>query len=195
MSRVPGVEQLPLEGLFDLPPTGTKTRDQPVTMTAPPDPPGGVIRLHLPNWSTAWEPKTGRGGWPKLNPKTGKPLRWRPVWEGLHSNARPGHWAQRAKATRTVIQTVVTAAHKAGLTPCTHLTVQLVWAPGDHRTADRGNLMGIHKACLDALARGRTDLPGLQLVPNDSDRWVEELMPRIDRPPVPAGLWLEVQQR
>lgn len=173
-------DQLPLDGLA-IPP-GCVRRDSP----------DGLVVLELPRWDIDWTVRTGRGGWPKVNPKTGKIIRHRPVWDSLHSNARPSHWSQRAQATRTVINAVVIAASAAGLKPCRHLTVQLVWAPGDNRTADRGNLMGIHKAVLDALARGRPDLPGLQLVPNDSDRWVEELMPRIDRPPATPGLWLEV---
>jgi hypothetical protein len=148
-------------------------------------------RLVLPRWDLP-QPKTGRGGWPKGNPTTRKVVKHRPVWDALHANARPAHWAQRHKAVREVIQAVSWAARCAGMRECEHLTVQLVWAPGDRRRADRGNLAIIQKSCVDALARGRSDIPGLRLVPDDTDRWVEELMPRIDRPPVRAGLWLEV---
>ncbi len=158
-------------------------------------PAGEPVRVDLPRWDIMWEVKTGRGGWPKVNKRTGKTIRHRMVWDVLHANARPAHWSQRAKATLVVITAVVDAVTAAGLTPCQHLTVQLVWAPGDHRRADRGNLYPLQKAAIDAMARGRSDLPGLRLVPDDSDRWVEELTPRIDRPPVVAGLWLEVQQR
>jgi hypothetical protein len=156
---------------------------------------GDTIILPLPRWDADRQVKTDRRGWPKINPKTGKVITWRPVWDVLHANSRPGHWAQRVKATRIVIDAVTKAATAAGLQPCRHLTVQLVWAPGDHRRADRGNLFGIQKAAIDGLARGRKDIPGLHLVPDDSERWVEELTPRIDRPPTPAGLWLEVITR
>jgi hypothetical protein len=179
-------EQLPLTGLFTpAAPTGVVHRgDQ------------DVIRLGLPNWSTAWEVKTGRGGWPKVEPKTGKVIKHRKVWDALNGNSRNGHYAARHKATKEVIKAVVDAATLAGLRPCQHLTVQLVWAPGDNRRADRGNLNPLQKACLDGLVRGpRKDLPGLHLVPDDTDQWVEELMPRIDRPPTPPGLWLELRLR
>lgn len=156
--------------------------------------PQGVIRLDLPRWDTAWEPKTGRGGWPKINPKTGKVIRHRLVWDALHGNARTGHWSSRAKAVTQVITAVTQAATTAGLRPCQHLTVRLVWSPGDWRRADDDNLWNLQKVCADALARGpRHDLPGMHLVPDDTARWMEKQAPRIDRPPVPSGLWLEIQ--
>lgn len=181
----PSPAQLPLDG-FTVP----GVRGPAANVAVAPTP--GTWVLHLPRWDTDWQTKTGRGGWPKVNLKTGKVIRHRPVWGPLQGNARNPHWSARAKATRIVIDTVVTLATQAGMRPCRHLTIQLVWAPGDHRRADRGNLMPLQKACLDALARGRSDIPGLRLVPDDSERWVEELVPRIARPPVLSGLWLEV---
>lgn len=151
-----------------------------------------VIRLDLPRWDIAWQIKTRRNGWPVVNPKTGKVVKYRPVWDTLTANARPPHWSRRAQATREVIDAVVSVVTMAGLRPCQHLTVQLVWSPGDNRRADDENLAPLQKACCDALARGRKDLPGLHLVPDDTRRWMEKLMPRIDRPPIPSGLWLEV---
>jgi hypothetical protein len=189
----PNPAQLPLDGmgvLTDPPPTAAACD---LADGGGSNPPTHV--LTLPNWSTAWEVRTGRGGWPKINPKTGKVIRHRAVWEPLQGNARNPHWSARAKATRTVIDTVVRVATRAGMRACRHLTIQLVWAPGDMRRADRGNLMALQKACLDALARGRSDIPGLRLVPDDSDRWVEELVPRIARPPQPPGLWLQLWVR
>jgi hypothetical protein len=178
------MEQIPL---FGLAPAVTRT------LTVPRD---GVIRLDLPNWSTAWEIKTGRGGWPKLNPTTGKVIKHRKVWDALAGNARPGHWSQRHTAVKEVILAVVNAATTAGLQPCQHLTIQIVWAPGHHRKADDDNLWHIQKAAADALARGpRKDLPGLHLVADDDQQWMAKLAPRIDRPPSAPGLWLEVQQR
>lgn len=187
-----------LEGLFELTPAITKelTRNTTVpVVSASVDPPTGMVRLDLPRWDTEWKVRTRRGGWPRVNPTTGKVLKHRPVWEALRGNARNAHYAQRLKATREVIDAVVAAANRAGLQPCQHLTVQLVWSPGDNRRADVDNLVGLQKICCDGMARGRTDIPGLHLVPDDTDAWMEKLMPRIDRPPTPPGLWLEVVSR
>ena len=152
-----------------------------------------TVRLDLPRWDTMWEVKTRRGGWPALN-KAGKPIRRRKVWDALTGNARTAHWAQRNAATRIVIAEVVKAATALGLQPCQHLTVQLVWAPGSRRKADEDNLWPLLKVLADGLARGpRKDLPGLHLVPDDDAQWMTKLGPRIDRPPVPAGLWLEIK--
>lgn len=197
------MSQLPLEGLpapdalFELTPAVTKTLTQggrkihTKDICLPPLP-DGVIRLDLPRWDQDWEIKTRRGGWPKIDPQTGKVIKHRRVWDILKGNARYQHYAQRHLAVKQVIQDVSAAATKAGLRPCEHLTVQLVWAPGDNRRADDDNLWNLQKVCCDGLARGRKDLPGLQLVPDDTRQWMEKLAPRIDRPPVPAGLWLEV---
>lgn len=190
----PNPVQLPLDGI------GVLTTERPDGATCDLADDGGsnppTHVLTLPNWSTAWEVKTGRGGWPKINPKTGKVIRHRPVWEPLQGNARNPHWSARAKATRTVIDTVVGLATKAGMRPCRHLTIQLVWAPGDNRHADEDNLWGLQKVVADGLARGpRKDLPGLRLVPDDDARWMTKLGPRIVRPPHPPGLRLLVWAR
>lgn len=151
------------------------------------------VRLDLPRWDTAWEVKRRRGGWPAVSKKTGKVLKHRKVWDRLTGNARTAHWSQRSTATKTVIAEVVKAAEHAGLQPCRHLTVQLVWAPGNNRKADPDNLWPLLKVLADGLARGpRKDLLGLHLVPDDDAPWMTKLGPRIDRPPTPAGLWLEI---
>jgi crossover junction endodeoxyribonuclease RusA len=153
-----------------------------------------VVRyvLALPRWDTMWEIKTGRGGWPVVNPKTGKVRRHRKVWDTLTGNSRPGHWAQRHTAVKEVIDAVTTVAVAARLRPCRYMDVTLVWSPGHHRVADEDNLYPLLKICCDALARGpRKDLPGLRLVADDDSRYMRKT-PRIDRPPIRAGLWLEV---
>lgn len=143
------------------------------------------VRLQLPRWDTAWEYKRTRAG---------KTRRHRRVWDALHLNARP-HWTQRHRATAEVIQAVQLLARAEGLhriTGARHLAVELVWSPGDRRRADSINLLGITKAATDALARGRKDLPGLHLVPDDTDELVSQRA-RIVHPPEPAGLWLDVE--
>jgi hypothetical protein len=187
--------QLPLDG-FTLP-VAPGTRGPVADLVILDDPvPGGGMRLNLPRWDTAWEVKTGRGGWPKVNAKTSKPVKHRVVWDALMGNARNAHWSARAKAARLVIAAVIDIGTRAGLKPCQHLTIRLVWAPGDWRTADEDNLWNLQKVIADGLARGpRRDLPGLRLVPDDVAQWMTKLAPRIDRPPTPPGLWLEVQTR
>lgn len=204
--RRPAAASAQPAGLFELTPQLTKVLtqgrgDAPAPEIPLPPLPEGVIRLDLPRWDTAWEVKTGRGGWPKVDIKTGKTIKHRKVWDALKGNARNAHFAQRHKATKEVITAVADVATRAGLRPCAHLTVQLVWAPGRRFRADDDNLWNLQKVCCDALARGprgKRPIPGLQLVPDDTREWMEKLAPRIDWPPEgelygPSGLWLEVQ--
>ncbi|MDN5916625.1 MAG: hypothetical protein L0I76_16235 [Pseudonocardia sp.] len=116
------------------------------------------------------------------------------MWDTLHANARPGHWAQRSSATAEVIHAVILLAKAQGLhhiTGARYVRVELVWSPGDRRRADEDNLFPLVKVAADALARGRRDLPGLHLVPDDTSEWMGKSA-RIARPPEPAGLWLHV---
>jgi hypothetical protein len=125
----------------------------------------------------------------------------------LRGNARSGHWGPRSSDSHRVRGDVVTLARAAGLQRLTgvrHVTVQLVWAPGHNHRADAGNLTPLQKAALDALTPERTvkrrvkgqlkitHYVGIGLIPDDTEPWATELMPRIDRPPAPAGLWLDV---
>lgn len=184
------------DALFDLTPKVTKTIARPGSPVGTPSPErrGDVVVLHLPRWDQAWEVATRRGGWPKIDPKTRKVIKRRKVWDALRGNSRNAHYAQRHNATKEVIEAVVDVARRAGLhhiKDATHVKVELVWAPGDHRRADEDNLWHLLKVCCDALARGRTDLPGLHLVPDDDSRYMLKV-PRIERPPKPPGLRLEV---
>ena len=154
--------------------------------------PAGVLtyRLDLPRWdvgpSVPYRTKAGKV----------RHRMHRPVWDALTGNARAGHWGQRASAVTEVIDAVGWITKSAKVPAGSHLTVRLVWAPGDNRHADEDNLWPLQKVIADALARGpRKDLPGLRLVPDDDARWMTKLSPRIDRPPVPAGLWLELEVR
>lgn len=137
-----------------------------------------TYRLVLPRYDTAWETISGK--------------RKRFVWDTLRGNSRPPHWATRHRAVKQVIHDVSTLARAAKIPVCTHLTVQLVWAPGDRRVADVDNLVALQKVMCDALARGRKDLPGLRLVPDDRPQHMTKRMPEI-LPPPDNGLWLIVE--
>lgn len=112
--------------------------------------------------------------------------------EALRGNDhRHQHWGQRQRAAGQVRRDVAHLARAAGLIRCAHLTVGLIWAPGDHRRRDEDNLWPTLKACADALARGRADWTGLQLVPDDTPHYVTKLTPQIVPPPL-RGLWVLV---
>lgn len=137
-----------------------------------------AYRLVLPRYDLAWEVVRGK--------------RKRFVWDTLRGNSRPPHWAVRHRAVKQVIHDVATLARAAKIPAGHHLTVQLIWAPGNRRTADVDNLVPLQKVMCDALARGRKDLPGLHLVPDDRPEFMTKRMPDILLPPV-EGLWLLVE--
>lgn len=106
------------------------------------------------------------------------------------------HWSVRNRKTREIRETVAWLAKAARIPVCEHLTVQLVWAPGDRRRRDGDNCAPTVKACVDALARGpRKDLIGLDLVPDDTPEHVTVLPTLIEPPPHEPGLWLIVETR
>ncbi len=115
----------------------------------------------------------------------------------LWGNTR-SHWRARSRDARQVRTDVVTVATAAGLHHLcdgrvSHVTAQLVWAPGDRRRRDDDNLAGMQKVVCDAIARGpRADLIGLQLVPDDTREHFRKLEPLILPPPEPAGMWLNL---
>jgi crossover junction endodeoxyribonuclease RusA len=113
----------------------------------------------------------------------------------LVANGRPNRYV-RARETRMVRGDVTNLARAAGLhriRGIRHVTVCLVWAPGDRRRRDEDNLYPLLKVCCDALARGpRRDWIGLELVPDDTPEHMTKLAPRIEPPPAPRGLRLEV---
>jgi crossover junction endodeoxyribonuclease RusA len=114
---------------------------------------------------------------------------------GLTGNTRVNRWA-KAKDTRMVRGDVLVIARGAGLHLIPdgmvgHVTAGLVWAPGDRRARDEDNLWPLAKVGFDALARGRRDWVGLDLVPNDSPAYMTKLAPRIEPPPA-KGMWLDI---
>lgn len=144
-------------------------------------------QLELPRWDLDWRITRRR------SPRTGQiaTRRRRPVWDALNGNARTAHWSQRHRAARQVIADVMNLARYHQIPAGQHLTVTLLWAPGNRRRADPDNLHGINKVCCDALARGRGDIPGLHLVPDDTKQYMTK---QTDILPPPAnGLWLIVE--
>jgi crossover junction endodeoxyribonuclease RusA len=117
----------------------------------------------------------------------------------LTANTR-AHWRARSADTRQVRSDVLRLAQAAGLHrygpgAVEHVTVELVWAPGDRRRRDAPNIRPLLKAAVDAIARGpRRDWIGLELVPDDTAEYVTELTPRIEPPPA-KGMWLELTLR
>lgn len=113
----------------------------------------------------------------------------------LTLNQRFAHWSQRSTITAEIRTTVAWLAKQAKIEPGKHLTVELVWAPGDRRRRDEDNLAPTLKAAIDALARNRADFIGLDLVPDDTAQYVTRLPIRIEPPPHPKGMWLTVNVR
>jgi hypothetical protein len=145
--------------------------------------------LALPRWYATWTfPHDRRTGKPKVVlGRNGKyrAVKHRRVWDVLLLNARPGSYHQRAAAVREVINATVAAAQAAGLADvddAEHLTVRLVWAADHNTRTEAHNLHGLVKPIVDALARGRKDLPGLRIVADDTDYQVTTLPPYIRRP-------------
>lgn len=128
-------------------------------------------------------------------------LPWTRPPAALTGNARCAHWGARSEASQQVRGAVAWLARKARIPRSRHLTVELVWAPGDRRRRDPDNLWPLLKACCDGLARGprkpslrAAAWVGLDLVPDDTPRWMTKLPPRIVGPDETPeiGMWLIV---
>ena len=115
--------------------------------------------------------------------------------KSLVGNSRH-HWRQRSKDTlqvRTDVTFLARAAHLHQIDGIRHVTVELVWAPGDRRRRDADNLWPLLKAVADAIARGnRKDWTGLELVPDDTPEHMTKLAPRIDPPPATKGMYVHI---
>lgn len=110
----------------------------------------------------------------------------------LTANQRLHHMAA-AKRVRLVREGVMLAARAAKIPKAEHLIVQLHYAPGDNRRRDDDNLWPTMKAACDALARGkRRDWVGLELVPDDTPRYMTKLSPQIHPGKGPRRLWISV---
>lgn len=154
-----------------------------------------TYRLDLPRWDVGPRVpcRTKEGQLKRTKSGQIQTRMKRPTWDALTGNSRSGHWASRHTAAKKVIAAVIQSARAANVPAGSHITIRLVWSPGDNRHADEDNLWPLQKVLADGLARGpRKDLPGLRLVPDDDAKWMTKLAPWIARPPTPPGLWLEV---
>lgn len=104
------------------------------------------------------------------------------------------HWRRRSADTNQVRTTVAALGKQARIPAGEHLTVELVWSPGDRRRRDADNLWPLLKVCCDALARGRRDWVGLELVPDDTPKFMTKLAPKIAAPDEcsAVGMWLHI---
>ena len=114
--------------------------------------------------------------------------------DALWGNTRT-HWRQRHLHTRMVRTDVANLARHAHLhrldRPVRHVSVVWQWAPGDNRRRDADNGYPMLKAICDGLARGRRDLIGIDLVPDDVPKWMTKHTPILVPPPA-KGMWVDI---
>lgn len=82
------------------------------------------------------------------------------------------HWRLRAEHVAEIRRAVGFAAKAAGIPPCEHITVGLLYTPGDYRRRDPSNLMASQKPAVDGLVDAG-------VVPDDTPAYVTEQMPVI----------------
>lgn len=118
----------------------------------------------------------------------------------LRSNGGHGNRYVRSRIVRDLIDEVMTKARALHIPHCSHLTIQLHYAPGRRQHIDSHNLHPTVKPCVDALARPARQVKdhrhiwrGLSLVPDDTDEYVTILTPQIHFPPEPGPrCWLTI---
>jgi crossover junction endodeoxyribonuclease RusA len=101
---------------------------------------------------------------------------------------------KRAKIVKALRTEIAWLGRAARIPQGSHMTVQLVYAPGRNQHMDGPNFYPTLKALTDGLARGpRKDLIGLDIVPDDTDEYVTQLPTLILWPPEPGPrCWLLV---
>lgn len=98
-------------------------------------------------------------------------------------------WSEKARRTRKVRDAVAWRARQARITPQSYIIVQLHFRPNDKRRRDPANLMPTQKPAVDGLVDAG-------VVPDDTPKYVGELMPVIHEPNGwPASMWLVVATR
>lgn len=123
----------------------------------------------------------------------------------LNANRMPADPRARGRIVRQIQTDVMFLARNQKLPNGKHLTIGLHYAPGNWTRIDGNNLQPTVKAAVDALARPTRKLDpknprsrpwiGLSLVPDDDDRYVTVLEPRIVRPDESDGpkCWLTIE--
>ena len=97
------------------------------------------------------------------------------------------HHMEKARRTRLVREHVAWRARQAGVQPQDYVVVQLHYQPADRRRRDPSNLVPTQKPAVDALVDAG-------VVPDDTPRYVGELMPVIldPSPWSTPRMWLAV---
>lgn len=99
------------------------------------------------------------------------------------------HWRRKAEVTAAVRDGVAWRAKAARIGAQDHILVRLHFAPQDRRRRDASNLMPVQKAAVDGLVEAG-------VVPDDTARWVTELMPKLHTWTGGARrMWLAVHPR
>lgn len=97
------------------------------------------------------------------------------------------HWAAKARLVAAVRESFAWRVRADRVEPQSHVTVQLHYQPQDRRRRDPSNLMPTQKACVDGLVDAG-------VVPDDTPKFVTELMPVIHEPDGGRKrMWLTVE--
>jgi crossover junction endodeoxyribonuclease RusA len=97
------------------------------------------------------------------------------------------HWAEKNRRTQMVREHVAWRAREAKVGAQEHVVVQLHFVPPDRRHRDPANLTATQKPAVDGLVDAG-------VVPDDTPRYVTELMPVIHEPSYGVTrMWLVVR--
>jgi crossover junction endodeoxyribonuclease RusA len=96
------------------------------------------------------------------------------------------HWTLKHERTSMVRNAAAWAAKGQKIPAAARITAQLHYATGDNRRRDAPNLTATSKPAIDGLVDAG-------VVPDDSDRYVTEVMPVIHNGPGDRRLWLTVE--
>jgi crossover junction endodeoxyribonuclease RusA len=95
------------------------------------------------------------------------------------------HWRRKAGYVKEIRKQVAWRAKALAIPAQMHIQVGLHYAPGNNLRRDAPNLVATSKPAVDALVDAG-------LVPDDTDRWVTEVMPVLHPGKRERRLWLVV---